>query len=78
MAYKMKEPFQKRYDSMTEDERLMAFEAGLHMIYTVASYVIPPESTIEELEEKFDYPDSLYLKMGFTQNNINEGRGKKT
>ena len=68
--YEMHYPYQGQYDSMTEDERLMAYEAGQRFIDDYCEQY-DPRDAIEKLLY-YDYPVDLLEKMGFNRKDIDD------
>ena len=66
--YEMNYQYQSAYNKMTEDERLMAFEAGQQFIDDYCEMYGPRRAIARLLDE--DYPEELLEKMGFDREDI--------
>ena len=66
--YEMYYQYQSAYNKMTEDERLMAFEAGQRFIDDYCDMYDPRHAIAKLLDE--DYPEDLIEKMGFDREDI--------
>lgn len=70
--YEMNYPYQSAYNKMTEDERLMAFEAGQRFIDDYCEMYGPRRAIASLLDE--DYPEELLEKMGFDREDIDAAK----
>lgn len=66
--YEMNYQYQSAYNKMTEDERLMAYEAGQLFIDDYCEMYGPRHAIAKLLDE--DYPEDLLEKMGFDREDI--------
>lgn len=70
--YEMNYQYQGMYNSMTEDERLMAFEAGQQFIDDYCEMYGPRRAIRVLLEE--GYSEDLIEKMGFDREDIDAAK----
>lgn len=70
--YEMNHQYQSMYNSMTEDERLMAFEAGQQFIDDYCDMYGHRRAIVVLLDE--GYSEDLIEKMGFEREDIDAAK----